>query len=182
MKTILIATIAVLGMALAGWLTFASSEERLTIEVDKVEIREDTQEAVEAGEGLLNDISRETEEISKEAEDAVEDTQESTEEPTVTPLDQSFEEAETAKVNDKLPPNYRFEVLAPFHTILVQQIRRAIQMFLTTSGKERIDYLVVSGGTAHVEGIEELLNEDNSDVIPEIEAVKGPIEDITSKK
>jgi len=73
---------------------------------------------------------------------------------------QSFEEAETAKVNGDLPPNYTFEVLAPFHTILVQQIRRAIQMFLTSSGKEKIDYLVVSGGCAMVEGIKDLLNDE----------------------
>lgn len=73
---------------------------------------------------------------------------------------QSFEEAENAKVGDKLPPNYRFEVLAPFHTILVQQIRRAIQMFLTSSGFEKVDYLVVSGGTALVEGVQELLTEE----------------------
>lgn len=72
----------------------------------------------------------------------------------------SFEEAELAKLTDDLPPNYTFEVLAPFHTILVQQIRRAIQMFLTTSGKERIDYLVISGGSALVEGIEQLLTEE----------------------
>jgi type IV pilus assembly protein PilM len=73
---------------------------------------------------------------------------------------QSFEEAENAKVNGKLPPNYRFEVLAPFHTILVQQIRRAIQMFLTSSGYEKVDYLLLSGGTALVEGIQELLTEE----------------------
>lgn len=72
----------------------------------------------------------------------------------------SFDEAEYAKVTGDLPPNYRFEVLAPFHTILVQQIRRAIQMFLTSSGFEKVDYLVVSGGTAMVEGIEELLSEE----------------------
>lgn len=72
----------------------------------------------------------------------------------------SFEEAEIAKTTGDLPPNYTFEVLAPFHTILVQQIRRAIQMFLTSSGKEKIDYLVVSGGCAQVEGIHELLNEE----------------------
>lgn len=72
----------------------------------------------------------------------------------------SFEEAEMAKLTDDLPPNYTFEVLAPFHTILVQQIRRAIQMFLTTSGKEKIDYLVISGGSALVEGIEQLLTEE----------------------
>ena len=72
----------------------------------------------------------------------------------------SFEDAEHAKVSGDLPPNYTFEVLAPFHTILVQQIRRAIQMFLTSSGKEKIDYLVLSGGTAQVEGVKELLNDE----------------------
>ncbi len=72
----------------------------------------------------------------------------------------SFEDAEIAKITGDLPPNYTFEVLAPFHTILVQQIRRAIQMFLTSSGKEKIDYLVVSGGCAQVEGVHELLNDE----------------------
>ena len=72
----------------------------------------------------------------------------------------TFEEAETAKVTQDLPPNYTFEVLAPFHTILAQQIRRALQMFLTASGKEKIDYLVISGGTGLVEGIQELLGEE----------------------
>jgi type IV pilus assembly protein PilM len=72
----------------------------------------------------------------------------------------SFEEAEAAKVSGDLPPNYRFEVLAPFHTTLVQQIRRAIQMFLTSSGVEKVDYLVISGGSSLVEGIQELLTEE----------------------
>ena len=72
----------------------------------------------------------------------------------------SFEEAEEAKISNDLPPNYTFEVLAPFHTILVQQIRRAMQMFLTSSGKTNVDYLVVSGGTALVEGVQELLTEE----------------------
>ncbi|SET18258.1 pilus assembly protein PilM [Thalassotalea agarivorans] len=72
----------------------------------------------------------------------------------------SFEEAEAAKVSGDLPPNYTFEVLAPFHTILVQQVRRAIQMFLTSSGKSKIDYLIISGGTSAVEGVEELLTEE----------------------
>ncbi len=72
----------------------------------------------------------------------------------------SFEEAEAAKVGNDLPPNYTFEVLAPFHTILVQQIRRAIQMFLTSSGHERVDYILISGGTAAVEGLQALLTEE----------------------
>jgi len=72
----------------------------------------------------------------------------------------TFEEAELAKMGDDLPPNYTFEVLAPFHTVLVQQIRRAIQMFLTSSGKEQVDYLVISGGSSLVEGVESLLSEE----------------------
>jgi type IV pilus assembly protein PilM len=73
---------------------------------------------------------------------------------------QSYEDAEAAKISGDLPPNYHFEVLAPFHTIVVQQIRRAIQMFLTSSGHDKVDYLVLSGGTALLEGIQELLNEE----------------------
>jgi type IV pilus assembly protein PilM len=73
---------------------------------------------------------------------------------------QTFEEAELSKMTNDLPPNYVFEVLGPFHTVLVQQIRRAIQMFLTSSGKEKIDYLVISGGCAQVEGLEKLLTEE----------------------
>jgi type IV pilus assembly protein PilM len=72
----------------------------------------------------------------------------------------TFEEAEQAKIENDLPPNYTFEVLAPYHTILVQQIRRAIQMFLTSSGKEKVDYIVVSGGTALVEEVQKLLSEE----------------------
>jgi len=73
---------------------------------------------------------------------------------------QTFEEAEKAKITDDLPPNYNFEVLGPFHTVFVQQIRRAVQMFLTSSGKSKIDYLIVSGGSAAVEGLDVLLSEE----------------------
>lgn len=69
----------------------------------------------------------------------------------------SYDEAEQAKVASDLPPNYTFEVLAPFQTMLLQQIRRGIQMYLTSSGKDAVDYLVVSGGTALIEGIDRLL-------------------------
>jgi len=69
----------------------------------------------------------------------------------------SFDEAELAKTTGDLPPNYTFEVLAPFQTALLQQIRRAVQMFMTTSGKDHVDYLVLSGGTALVEGLDRLL-------------------------
>ncbi len=69
----------------------------------------------------------------------------------------NFEDAERAKTSGDLPPNYTFEVLAPFQTSLLQQIRRAIQMFLTTSGSEQVDYIVLTGGTAMIEGLDRLL-------------------------
>ncbi len=69
----------------------------------------------------------------------------------------SFEESEKAKVNGDLPPNYTFEVLAPFQTALLQQIRRSIQMFLNTSEKENVDYVVLSGGTSLIAGLDRLI-------------------------
>jgi type IV pilus assembly protein PilM len=42
----------------------------------------------------------------------------------------------------------------------MQQIRRSIQMFLTTSGQEKVDYLLISGGTASLEGLESLLTDE----------------------
>ncbi|WP_371744404.1 pilus assembly protein PilM [Psychrosphaera sp. B3R10] len=75
----------------------------------------------------------------------------------VTYYGKSFEESERDKVLGNLPPNYTFEVLAPFQTALLQQIRRSIQMFLNTSEKENVDYIVLSGGTALINGLDRLL-------------------------
>lgn len=72
----------------------------------------------------------------------------------------TWEEAEQAKVGGDLPANYTFEVLAPFQTMLLQQVRRGIQMYLTTSGRDNIDYLVVSGGSAQIEGVDKLLTDE----------------------
>ena len=57
-------------------------------------------------------------------------------------------EVEQAKLNGELPRNYTFEVLAPFQTQMVQQIRRTLQIFCTSSGYEKVDFLVISGGSA----------------------------------
>ncbi|MFC3034131.1 pilus assembly protein PilM [Pseudoalteromonas fenneropenaei] len=69
----------------------------------------------------------------------------------------TYDEAELGKTTRDLPPNYTFEVLAPFQTALIQQIRRAVQMFMTTSGKDHVDYIVLTGGTASIDGLERLL-------------------------
>lgn len=71
-----------------------------------------------------------------------------------------YEECEKAKVINDLPDNYTFEVLAPFQSQLLQQIRRSIQMFLTTSGKENIDNIIISGGSSLIAGIDQVLIEE----------------------
>ncbi|XQF91017.1 pilus assembly protein PilM [Pseudoalteromonas espejiana] len=71
-----------------------------------------------------------------------------------------FDEAEIGKTTGDLPPNYTFEVLAPFQTSLLQQVRRAVQMFLTTTGKDQVDYIVLTGGTSMIEGLDRLLIEE----------------------
>lgn len=72
----------------------------------------------------------------------------------------TYEEAELAKVGNDLPPSYTFEVLAPFQTMVLQQVRRGIQMYLTTSGRDNIDYLLLSGGTSLIEGLDKLLTDE----------------------
>lgn len=72
------------------------------------------------------------------------------------------ETVEQAKLNNTLPANYDFEVLAPFQTQLVQQVRRNLQIFSTSSGFNQIDYLLLSGGCAALPGTIEILREELS--------------------
>ena len=57
MKTLLIVVLAVVAMAFGGWLTFGSSDEDVSITVNKAEVKEDTEKVVKAGEKLLDEIS-----------------------------------------------------------------------------------------------------------------------------
>ncbi|MCG9695349.1 pilus assembly protein PilM [Shewanella sp. Isolate11] len=67
------------------------------------------------------------------------------------------EQAEKAKVEGDLPRNYMFEVLSPFQTQLLQQIKRTIQIYCTSSGKDKVDHIVLCGGTSKLEGMANLL-------------------------
>ncbi|MGX9461105.1 pilus assembly protein PilM [Shewanella sp. A14] len=76
------------------------------------------------------------------------------------------DEAERAKITGQLPRNYMFEVLSPFQMQLLQQIKRTLQIYCTASGREKVDYIVLCGGTAKLEGMVELLsNELNTHTI-----------------
>ena len=53
---------------------------------------------------------------------------------------------EAAKLSDSLPIDYLIDVLPSFQTLLIQQIRRNLQIFSTSNQGLKIKHLVLSGG------------------------------------
>ncbi len=58
-----------------------------------------------------------------------------------------------------LPDNYEAEVLSPFKEALAQQISRALQFFYSASTFNRVDQVILAGGSAGIHGIDELVEE-----------------------
>lgn len=87
----------------------------------------------------------------------------------------SLEEAGIAKKQGGLPDDYNSEVLEPFLNNLVQQITRSLQFFFSSSNYENVDYVVLAGGVASMEGLVELVG--NSLEAPCV--VANPFSDMT---
>lgn len=62
-------------------------------------------------------------------------------------------DAENAKKTGGLPEKYEIEVLDPFLETVVQQISRLLQFFYAGSEYNKVDAIVLSGGTASLSGI-----------------------------
>jgi len=71
----------------------------------------------------------------------------------------SYEEAGMAKKQGGLPDDYVPEVLEPFKEGIVQQVSRALQFFYSSSQYGEVDHLVLAGGCAGIEGIDEMIEE-----------------------
>jgi type IV pilus assembly protein PilM len=69
------------------------------------------------------------------------------------------EEALRKVIESKLPENYGAEVLGPFKEALAQQIGRALQFFYSASRFNRVDQIVLAGGSAGIRGIDDLVEE-----------------------
>ena len=65
----------------------------------------------------------------------------------------SFEEAGLAKKQGGLPDDYEAEVLQPFKEAVLQQVTRSLQFFFSSSQYDDVDYIVLAGGTASIEGL-----------------------------
>jgi type IV pilus assembly protein PilM len=71
----------------------------------------------------------------------------------------SFEEAGIAKKQGGLPDDYVSEVLAPFRDALVQQVSRSLQFFYSSTDYNKVDYIVLAGGTSVIPGLVSVVEE-----------------------
>jgi type IV pilus assembly protein PilM len=72
-------------------------------------------------------------------------------------FDMPVEEAEIAKRTGGLPENYGADVLQPFNEKLVMEIQRALQFFFTSTQFNKVDHILLSGGSAMLDGLEEMI-------------------------
>jgi type IV pilus assembly protein PilM len=65
----------------------------------------------------------------------------------------SLDEAELKKRTAELPDDYAQTVLKPFSTSMAQEISRALQFFFTSTPHNKIDHILLAGGTAGLLGL-----------------------------
>jgi len=65
----------------------------------------------------------------------------------------SLEEAESKKRSGELPEDYEASVLRPFVESMVQEIARALQFFFTSTPHNKVDYVMLAGGSAALSGL-----------------------------
>ena len=65
----------------------------------------------------------------------------------------SLEEAESKKRSGDLPEDYTSMVLQPFVDSLVQEISRALQFFFTSTTHNKVDLIMLAGGSAALPGL-----------------------------
>ncbi len=74
----------------------------------------------------------------------------------------SPEEAENKKRNGDLPNDYEAGVLKPFVETLAQEIGRALQFFFTSTPHNRVDYVLLAGGSSALPGLTEAVTQQTS--------------------
>jgi type IV pilus assembly protein PilM len=74
----------------------------------------------------------------------------------------SLEEAETKKRSGELPEDYESGVLKPFVESMTQEIGRALQFFFTSTPYNRVDYVMLAGGSSSLNGLTESVTKQTS--------------------
>lgn len=71
----------------------------------------------------------------------------------------SSHEAEQAKVNNNLPQDYVSEVLSPFETILIQLLKRTLQIFSNDRKGNAVIKILLSGGSSSIPELTSFIEE-----------------------
>ncbi len=74
----------------------------------------------------------------------------------------SPEEAESKKRSGELPEDYDASVLRPFVENMAQEIGRALQFFFTSTPHNRVDYVMLAGGSSSLPGLTEAVTAQTS--------------------
>ena len=69
----------------------------------------------------------------------------------------SYEDAGRVKKHGGLPDNYEPDVLEPFKNTMAQQVSRFLQFFFSSSDYENVDQILLCGGCASIDGIDEFI-------------------------
>jgi type IV pilus assembly protein PilM len=74
----------------------------------------------------------------------------------------SPEEAEAKKRSGDLPDDYDANVLKPFVDSMAQEIGRALQFFFTSTPHNKVDYVMLAGGSSALPGLTEAVTQQTS--------------------
>ncbi len=74
----------------------------------------------------------------------------------------SLEEAESKKRSGELPEDYEASVLRPFVDSMVHEIGRALQFFFTSTPHNKVDCVMLAGGSAALPGLTAAVTEHTS--------------------
>ncbi len=74
----------------------------------------------------------------------------------------SPEEAEAKKRSGELPEDYDSSVLRPFVENMAQEIARALQFFFTSTPHNRVDHVMLAGGSSSLPGLTEAVTAQTS--------------------
>ena len=74
----------------------------------------------------------------------------------------SLEEAEAKKRSGELPEDYESGVLRPFVESMAQEVARALQFFFTSTPHNRVDQIMVAGGSAALPGLSDAITAQTS--------------------
>lgn len=74
----------------------------------------------------------------------------------------SADEAEAKKRSGDLPDDYKAAVLAPFIDSMAQEVGRALQFFFTSTPYNKVDHILLAGGSAALPGLTEAVTQQTS--------------------